>query len=186
MMNLIKKWRGNDNQSGFARRGHHGRHGVRDMRDARDTGLARRRDEFDKSFDHFDRATERMWRNPWEALAGLNGVGDWPAWPAVDVAADDKAVTLRVDVPGLGPEDLDVQVSGNLLTIRGTLQEEWSDNRRGVRRQELRSGIFSRTVTLPDYADATNVEARYDKGILTLTVPKVPGKGPRRVAVTAG
>jgi len=172
-MNLLKKWRKQDNGGGadLARR------------EGKDVGPSHWRDEFDRTFEQM---LERVWRNPWEAMSDLPALSGLANWPAVDLAEDDRAVTLRVDLPGMGPEDVDVQVSGNLLTLRGARQDEWSDNGKGLRRHERRFGSFSRTITLPEYVDAEKVEARYDKGILTVTVPKAPGKGPRRVPVTSG
>jgi len=134
----------------------------------------------------FDRDPWSLVRDPWSALDRLGEqFNALASWPAVDVSEDEHAVTVRCDVPGLDAKDLDVRVSGNLLTVSGSRQDEWTDKRRGVRRQERVSGSFSRTIPLPSYVDAGKVGATYDKGTLTVTVPKVPGKGPRRVTVTA-
>jgi HSP20 family protein len=145
----------------------------------------------------FDRDIERMWRDfdrdpwsvardPWsmldrmsESLTQLNN------WPAIDVSEDGNAMTVRCDVPGLDVENLDVQVSGNVLTISGAREDEWDGEKRGVHRRERVSGSFSRSVPLPSHVDGSKVEAKYDKGTLTITVPKIPGKGPRRVQVKA-
>jgi HSP20 family protein len=99
------------------------------------------------------------------------------------VSEDDRGVTVRVDVPGLEPKDLDVDVSGNVLTIRGSRSEEHEDKRH--HRRERVSGSFVRSIPLPAHVDAAALEARYDKGVLTVTAPRIPGKGPKRVAVTA-
>ncbi len=144
-----------------------------------ESGLSRLRHEMDRVF---DRVLREFDRDPWSMPSALGSLSDWPA---MDMAEDDKSVTLRVDIPGLDARDVDVEVSGNLLTVRGQRDDEWSDTKGGVHRRERRSGSFARTVTLPSYADAEKVEARYDKGTLTLTVPKIPGKGPKRVSVSA-
>jgi HSP20 family protein len=128
-----------------------------------------------------DRAIDRVWRDV--------GRDRWPdfdvaPWPPVDVAEDDKALTLRVDVPGLEPKDVDVEVSGDVLTIRGSREEEQRTNGNGgPYRHERYTGSFTRAMTLPPYADADKVAAAYDKGVLTITIPKVPGQGPRKVPV---
>jgi len=160
---------------------------------------------FDKllhGFHDFDRVApldRDLWSDPWslvrepwsafermgEQLNALSNLSDLPNWPAVDVSEDDHTVTVRCDVTGLDAGDLDVQVSGNLLTVSGSRQDEWSDKKHGLRRQERVSGTFSRTIPLPSYVDAEKVEARYDKGTLTVNVPKIAGKGPRRVTVKA-
>jgi HSP20 family protein len=126
-------------------------------------------------------------RDPWSAFDRMDReLGAMTAWPAMDVSEDENAVTVCCDVPGLEAKDLDVQVSGQLLTISGSRQDEWSEKKRGARRQERVSGSFSRSITLPSYVDGTKVQAKYDKGTLTITIAKVPGKGPRRVKVEAG
>jgi len=167
-------------------------------RRGRDSGLARRdspgRDNWglNRFRDEMDRAFDRVWRefdrdDPWPAMSNVPGTfGSLTDWPAIDVAEDDKALTLRADLPGLDPKDVEVEVSGNLLTIRGERETERSDAKAGIRRRERRFGSFARTLPLPDYLDADKVEARYDRGTMTITVPKVAGKGPKRVNVTSG
>jgi HSP20 family protein len=154
-------------------------------------GLLSRKDRF--GFDRvedlwrdFERDPWSIVRDPWSMFDRMSErLSELAPWPAVDVSEDESSVTVRCDVPGLDANDLDVEVSGNLLTIRGSRQDEWSDSnkKRGVRRQERVIGSFARTITLPSYVDASNVDAKYEKGTLTLTVPKIPGKCPRRIEV---
>ena len=150
----------------------------------RDLGLTRFRDEIDQLFERAWRDFENFGREPWSALSTLS---DFSGWPAVDTAEDEHNYTVRIDVPGMDPKDVELEVSGRTLTVRGSRQDEWSDanKRRGVIRRERRSGSFLRSLPLPDYVDADKLEARHENGTLTVTVPKVPGKGPRRVPVTA-
>jgi HSP20 family protein len=134
-----------------------------------------------------DRAVERMWKSftHWPlATAAAERLG--PLWPEIDMAEDDKAIRLTIDIPGMEAKDLDIEVSGNLLTISGSRQEEKHEGDGGARRHERHFGSFSRTLTLPTYTEPDKVDAKYDKGVLTVTVPKVPGKGPTKVAVKAG
>lgn len=181
-MNLVKRLFKHDNDHGrgtaLAKREGGGLLGHEDR-----LGFGR---GFDELWRDFDRDPWSLVRDPSSTLDRMSErLNTLAAWPAVDVSEDDHSVTVRCDVPGLDAKDLDVQVSGNLLTVSGWRQDEWSGRKRGVRRQERVSGSFSRTITLPGYVDAGKVDARYDKGTLTVTVPKIPGKGPRRVAVTA-
>lgn len=172
-MKLLKRFRKNNNEGGTA---------LAKRESGSGGGLARFREEVDHPFDRFWRDFDR---NPWSALDHFGNLstfgGAWANWPAVDMAEDDNAITLRVDVPGLEPGDLDVQVSGRQLTIRGSREEEHHHKRQ--HRRERLCGSFVRTLSLPDYVDAHGVEARYDKGVLTVTVPKIPGRGPKRVQV---
>lgn len=126
----------------------------------------------------FNRTRRALEHSPWTIFDDLS------SWPAIDVAEDEKLLTLRVDVPGLKPNEIDVEVSGNLLSIRGERTEELKDEKRGgTYRHERFSGSFSRTVTLPSYVNADKVDAKYDKGVLVLSIPKIPGAGPKRVVV---
>jgi HSP20 family protein len=159
---LPKKWFGKGEEHGLARHGN--------------GGLARFRHEMDRAFDRMWREFDRGWKH-------TGPLAETMEWPALDMAEDDKAVTLRADVPGLGPENVNVEVSGNLLTIRGSRSDEWSENKGGLHRRERRSGSFVRTVTLPSYVDAEKIEARYDKGVMTVSIPKLPGHGAKRIPV---
>jgi HSP20 family protein len=181
--NLIKRWRGSKNNPDGGGGG--GTSLAKRPQGGADTGLARFRDEMDRVFDRAWRDFEELARNPWSALPTFDDRGDWPQWPAIDVAEDEHNFTLRADVPGLGPDDVEVEVLGDTLTIRGQRQDEWSDDGRGVKRRERRCGSFVRTITLPPYVDPEKVQAKYDKGTVSITLPKVPGKGPKRVNVTA-
>jgi HSP20 family protein len=162
-MNLLKKWRNSDRSDG-------NRTTALTKHDGGSDWFSRMRGEIDQAFDRF-------WTGDLASLPAFN------AWPAVDMSEDEDKLTLRVDVPGLDEKDVDIEISGNLLTIRGSREQEHTDSKH--RRRERLSGSFARTVTLPSYVDMAKVEARYDKGVLTLTAPKMPGKGPRRVKVSA-
>ena len=126
------------------------------------------------------------------AFGGLSfGLGDpWRTaeiglpWPPTDVSETEKEFSVRLDVPGLRPEDLDVQLTDGTLTVRGERSEESEEKGNGdTYRHERYSGSFARTITIPTYADTAKAEAKYDKGVLTVTLPKLPGQGPKRVAV---
>ena len=152
-----------------------------------DRGTLARAPEFERQI---DRAFDRLWRefdrDPIGALTTLPArLASLTDWPPMDVHEDDKALTVRVDLPGLDPKSVNVEVSGNVLTVRGQREDEWTDNERGVVRRERVTGAFARSITLPSYIDASKVEARFENGTLTITVPRRAGQGPRQVPVTA-
>jgi len=120
---------------------------------------------------------------------------DWldAPWPAmlpfgsnatfrVEDYVDDGTYMIRAELPGVDPEgDVEVTVESGVLTIRAERREESKQDRHS----EFRYGSLSRTVTLPEGADADKITARYDKGILEVTVP-VPQRGktgPRQISV---
>lgn len=163
-----------------------GRTGALVRRRAPEQGIAPLSDPGRQMSSVLDRVWREFDRDPIRALRTLSSQAERLAeWPPIDVAEDDKSVTFRVDVPGLKPEDVNVELSGNLLTIQGRREDEWTDNGRGVRLRERMSGTFSRTLALPPYVDGGRADATYQNGTLTITIPKVEGKAPRRVAVTS-
>jgi HSP20 family protein len=150
-----------------------------------DTQLAKFRDEL-------DRAVERVWRGGMSPSSFFSDLPFAPAlkglaasWPAIDVAEDDKGVTIRADVPGMEAKDVNVEVIGNTLCIRGERQEEKETKDANVWRSERSFGSFERTIALPDYIDTDKLEAKYDKGTLKITAPRIPGEAPKRVEVKA-
>jgi len=142
--------------------------------------------ELQRPLSAFRKGIEKAINRTWHAVerSPLSVFNDFSTWPAIHVAEDEKNLTLRVDVPGLRAKDLEVEVSGDLLTIRGQREEEWNDQKRGGSyRHERFAGSFSRTITLPSYVNADKIDAKYDQGVLVITVAKVPGAGPKRVAI---
>lgn len=92
--------------------------------------------------------------------------------PAVDVYEDDNKLTLKVEVPGIDANDLDIRVDGNMLTISGERKFEREEKKENFRRVERAYGSFSRSFTLPSSADTDNVKASFENGVLQIEVPK--------------
>lgn len=90
--------------------------------------------------------------------------------PQVDVIERDKAFEINLAAPGMNKEDFKVDVDQNRLIIEG--ERKWSEDRKDVRRREMHYGAFRREFVLPDEVDGERVEARYEKGILSLVLPK--------------
>jgi len=114
---------------------------------------------------------------------GRNGGGFAGAGPAVNVWADEHALFVETDLPGIDPSKLDVSVTeGNRLTIQGERPEVNLPNA-VWHRQERGHGTFVRELTLPTLVDADKVEARYEQGVLRLTLPKAEAAKPRKITV---
>ncbi|MBX6423500.1 Hsp20/alpha crystallin family protein [Thermosulfurimonas sp. F29] len=92
--------------------------------------------------------------------------------PAVDVSETEDSVVVRADVPGLDPEDLEVNISGNLLTIRGEKKQEKEEKKENFYRVERVYGSFVRTVELPAEVEGDKAEATYKNGVLKIVLPK--------------
>ena len=92
--------------------------------------------------------------------------------PAIDVSETDNNVEIRCDLPGVRKDDIDISVSGNLLTIKGEKQDEKEEKESTYYRRESWNGSFQRTVSLPESVDADKAKAEMRDGILHLTMPK--------------
>ena len=133
------------------------------------------RGEMDRLFDSF-------LREPFGALNWPHGgVGKWS--PAIDVAEDDKELSIRAELPGIDPKDLDVTVVGNQLVLSGEKRESSETKEKGVYHSETRYGSFRRTIPLPDGVDTEHVDAQYAHGVLTLRLPKTAPAATKRIEV---
>ena len=137
-------------------------------------------------FDAMQRDLDRM-AGRRMAYAGRedNGhsVADWV--PAVDIVEEKDRFVLRADVPGVRPEDIDVNMENGVLSVSGQRAEEISDEAEGVRRIERLSGRFYRRFTLPETANAEAISAKSANGILEVVIPKQPEVKARRITVEA-
>lgn len=92
---------------------------------------------------------------------------------SVDISETKDLVLVRVEIPGLDPDDLEIWVSGDLLTIKGQKRDESSEQRGFYHRVERRFGSFSRSVRLPCKVREEEVKASYNKGVLQIVMPKL-------------
>ena len=115
--------------------------------------------------------------------------GRWPLPRAtgLTVAADlhetDDDIVVTVDLPGLKPEDVDISVTENTLTMMGEFRSEEEGERGNVHFQERRYGSFQRSVALPAPIDADASEAAFEDGVLTVTLPKTEAVKPKQIEV---
>lgn len=106
--------------------------------------------------------------------------------PAVDIVENEKAYLVKAELPGLAPEDIDVKIENDVLTLRGERKLEHEDTRGGYRRVERSYGSFTRSFVLPKGTRADAIEAQVESGVLTITIPKVEAAAVRRVEVKGG
>ena len=110
--------------------------------------------------------------------------GSWV--PPVDIEETKDKLYVRAEIPGMRPEDLDVQFENGVLTIRGERRFENDTNERNFHRIERSYGSFARSFTLPATIDSEQVSARYENGVLELTMPKREEAKPRRITIGPG
>ncbi len=106
--------------------------------------------------------------------------------PAVDVYEDEKAVVLKLEVPGIDEKDLDVSVENHTLTVKGERKMEKEEKEENFHRIERRYGSFFRAFTLPTTVDTENVQASYNAGVLKLELKKKPEAQPKQIKVNVG
>ena len=117
--------------------------------------------------------------------AGISGDRLPGAGPAFNVWTDEHNVFVEVDLPGIDPAKLDVSVmEGNRLTIQGERPIVEVPNT-SWHRQERGHGMFYRELTLPTLVDVDKIDAKYEQGVLRLTLPKHDAAKPRKIAVKA-
>jgi HSP20 family protein len=106
--------------------------------------------------------------------------------PAMDLVEPDDHYVLTADLPGLSQDDIDLEFEGDVLTLSGERRSEHAERNEGYYRLERATGSFSRSLTLPEGVDPDAVEATFDKGVLTVRVPKPEQRKPKKVAIQVG
>jgi HSP20 family protein len=114
-------------------------------------------------------------------------VAERQSWiPAIDVVETDDAIVLKAELAGMKPEDINIEVQDNVLTLSGERRFEEEVKEDKFYRIERRYGSFSRSLALPPTVDDGKVDAKYDNGVLEIRVPKAEVVRPKRIKVTVG
>lgn len=127
------------------------------------------RREFDRLFDDF-----------LPALA-QDGSATWT--PALDITENEEAYLAQLDLPGMKASDIEVHFDEGMLTVRGERSHRASEAREGLLRSERSFGQFYRSVRLPRDTNSEAVEAAFEDGVLTVTIPKMETSQPRQIEV---
>ncbi len=106
---------------------------------------------------------------------------DWV--PAVDIREEPDRFVIHADVPGVAPEDIEVNMENGVLTIRGERKDDSEEEKEGYKRIERVRGTFFRRFSLPDTADAEQISAKARNGVLEVVIPKQAQVQPRRIRV---
>lgn len=113
------------------------------------------------------------------SVHGVRGAMTLP----IDMHETDKDIVVRAPLPGVKPQDVEITVSGDTLLIRGEVKRDESIKRENYIYQEWRYGQFARALQLPKAVQADKAEARYENGVLVLTLPKAAEAQARRITV---
>jgi len=113
------------------------------------------------------------------------GTAQWA--PAIDVIQKDEDLVVRAELPGVKLEDLDMTVHQGVLTISGKREDQSEEKRGGYLVRERRSGSFRRSLQLPEGVDEDSVRARFENGVLEVTIKgAAAAQGPKRIEVEGG
>ena len=134
--------------------------------------VTRLRREMDRLWDDFFGPGRRAFR-PLEA--------QWA--PMVDVSETAEAVTVKAEVPGMEAQDIDISLSGDVLTIKGEKKSEREEKKENYHLVERSYGSFSRSLKLPVAVEADKIEANYKQGVLTISCPKKPEAKPKAIEI---
>lgn len=126
----------------------------------------------------FDRFFESM-------FDGEGGYLPDPFSTRMDVTETDQAIIVKMDLPGISAQEIDISVENNMLTIRGERREEKEDHdkTKRIHRIERRFGSFSRNMLLPTTVSDNEAVAEFNQGVLVVTLPKTEAAKPRKITV---
>jgi HSP20 family protein len=126
----------------------------------------------------------RLFGNVLEHSGEESNLTSWA--PAVDIYETEHELVVKADLPEVDPKELDIRVENNLLTIRGERKFEKKVSEDHYLRVERAYGSFSRSFSLANTVDAEAIEADYQNGVLTLTIPKREEAKPKQIKVNVG
>jgi len=129
--------------------------------------------------EHLRREVDRLFRD-WPLTAGRRATA---SFPAMNVWADENKAMVTAELPGVSPDDIDISVQDDTLTLRGTRQPEELDEGTNYHRRERRFGDFTRTLRLPFQVSGDGVDAAFSRGVLSISLPRAEADKPRKITV---
>jgi HSP20 family protein len=137
-----------------------------------DWGLTQMRRDMDRLFDRFSEA--------WP-FRGVSEMGKW--MPSVDLSETDKELIVRAELPGIDPKEIDISLSGKVLTVKGERKHEREEKKENFHLLERSSGSFTRSIQLPAEVHADKIKATYKDGVLNLSMPKTKAEAIKKIEV---
>ncbi len=103
--------------------------------------------------------------------------------PAMDVVENDDSLTVRINLPGLSPDDVKVEIEDNVLTVSGEVGDTIEKDGDRYHYRERSYGAFQRSVRLPNTINTDKVDATFENGVLNIAMPKLPQAQPKQISV---
>ena len=129
--------------------------------------------------DAMDRLFDEAFTRPW----GLSDGGRSRMAPSVDMFETENEVVVKAALPGIKADQVDINVTGEVLTLKGETHEETDENGKSFHIREQRWGQFERSIVLPTAILADKAKAEFENGILTVTLPKADEVKPKTITV---
>lgn len=135
-----------------------------------------------REMDRLRREMNRIFAN-WPQRRGW---GVTPSYPAVNIWTKEDSAIVTAELPGVDPEDMDISVEGDSLTLRCTRQPEAVEEGTTYHRRERRCSSSARTLRLPFQVETNKVEAAFKNGVLSITLPRAEVDKPKTIVVKSG
>ena len=138
-------------------------------------------------FDRFQVDLNRLTRNDYFGRGDIDSdnsnivTSHWR--PAIDIKEEENRFVIQADIPGVDPKDIEVTMENGVLTLKGERSSDKEESHEGYTRVERVRGTFYRRFSLPDTANADNIEAKGKNGVLEIVLPKHEKVQPRRISV---
>ena len=133
-----------------------------------------------------DRLFDEGFSRPWRVLPATAADGYEATFP-VEVSETESDLEVKAALPGVNPDEVDITVQNDVLTIKAEHKDTSEDKKRDYYRREIRYGAFHRAMTLPVSVDSDKAEAKFENGVLSLKLPKAEALRPKQIKVgTAG
>lgn len=127
-------------------------------------------------------AMDRLFNDAFTPSVGATG--GWQA-PAVDLYQTDDEVVVKASLPGMKSDDVQISITGDMLSLKGEFRQEEEKKERAYHLREQRYGVFERTFALPTAVVSDKAKAEFENGILTITLPKAEEVKPKMITVKA-
>jgi HSP20 family protein len=127
-------------------------------------------------------AMDRLFDDAFTRPLRLNDGGNW-SMPAVDMYQTDNEIVVKAAIPGVKTDEVQINVTGEVLTIKGEVKEKEEVKEKAYHLREQRWGMFERTLALPTDVIADKAKAEFENGILTITLPKAEEVRPKTINI---
>lgn len=147
--------------------------------------MMRLRKDDDPLFSQLSRVHDELGRYFGDFLGGTPAAARerWTFSPPLDVQESGEGFTIKTEIPGMNPDDIEMNLTGTTLTLKGEKKDESEDREGNFHRIERTYGSFQRTVQLPETIDAEKVTATAENGVLTIKIGKKEATQPRQIKV---